>query len=159
MSADPVESPRATEGPPIHASGSTGSASSVNSTCPLQQLLDTLAGKWAFPVLYRLICIDRPARFGELHRSIERITQKELTKHLREFEALGLVRRAIYAEVPPRVEYEITDYGRTLRAPLDALVRWSVEHGEPLFVARRRLLAAAQDPAAEAPAAPIVPAS
>jgi DNA-binding HxlR family transcriptional regulator len=106
--------------------------------CPLQQLLETLAGKWAFPILYRLISVDRPTRFGEIHRSIDRITQKELTKHLREFESLGLVKRAVYAEVPPRVEYEITAYGRTLREPLDALVRWSVEHGQPLFRARAR---------------------
>ncbi|HUN91631.1 MAG TPA: helix-turn-helix domain-containing protein [Burkholderiaceae bacterium] len=111
--------------------------------CPMVQLLETLAGKWTFRVLYRLIVEDQPQRFGELHRSIERITQKELTKYLRDFEALGLVRRTVYAEVPPRVEYCITPYGRTLRAPLDALVQWSREHGEPLFAARRRLKATA----------------
>jgi DNA-binding HxlR family transcriptional regulator len=114
----------------------------AETSCPMVQLLETLAGKWAFQVLYRLLVIDQPVRFGELHRAIDRITQKELTKYLRQFEALGLVSRAVFAEVPPRVEYRVTDYGRTLRAPLDELVRWSTEHGAPLFAARRRMLAA-----------------
>jgi len=110
--------------------------------CPMVQLLETLAGKWAFRVLYQLLLAEQPMRFGELHRAVDRITQKELTKYLREFEALGLVSRVVFAEVPPRVEYRVTDYGRTLRAPLDGLVAWSMQRGAPLFEARRRLLAA-----------------
>lgn len=106
--------------------------------CPMVQLLDTLAGKWSFPILYRLIVFDAPVRFGELQRSIGRITQKELTKHLREFEALGLVTRTVFAEVPPRVEYRITPYGKTLERPLSELARWSQTFGEALFGARRQ---------------------
>lgn len=112
-------------------------------TCPMVQLLGTLAGKWAFPILYRLILLERPVRFGELQRSITSITQKELTKHLRQFEALGLLTRTVYAEVPPRVEYRITDYGKTLEQPLSELARWSTTFGRSLFEARSRQVAAA----------------
>lgn len=94
--------------------------------CPMVQLLGALAGKWAFPVLYRLIIFDAPIRFGELQRSIGKITQKELTKHLRQFESFGLITRTVYPEVPLRVEYRITDYGKTLEVPLSELARWSV---------------------------------
>jgi DNA-binding HxlR family transcriptional regulator len=128
-------------------------AAAAEFQCPMMQLLDTLAGKWAFPVLYRLIALDRAARFGELHRTIERITQKELTKHLREFEALGLVSRQVFAEMPPRVEYRITPFGRTLRAPLEELVNWTTTHGETLFAARRRAHAAPGEAQGAAPGA------
>lgn len=104
--------------------------------CPMVQLVDLLSGKWSLPVIYRLILMDRAVRFGELQRAIGRITQKELTKHLREFETLGLVTRTVYAEVPPRVEYRITEYGRTLQTPLDALARWSQTSGQALLRAR-----------------------
>lgn len=113
-----------------------------DSMCPMVQLLDTLAGRWSFPVLYRLIVRDGPMRFGELQREIGRVTQKELTKRLREFERLGLLTRKVYAEVPPRVEYSITEYGRSLRAPLAALAQWSAQSGAPLFQARKKARAA-----------------
>lgn len=105
--------------------------------CPMVQLLDTLAGKWAFPILYRLIVFDAPVRFGDLQRAIGRITQKELTKHLREFESLGLITRTVFPVVPPRVEYRITSYGKTLESPLAELARWSQTFGGPLFAARQ----------------------
>lgn len=113
------------------------------STCPMVQLLGALAGKWAFPILYRLILLDDPVRFGVLQRHVGAITQKELTKHLRQFEALGLVTRTVYAEVPPRVEYRITEYGKTLRSPLAELARWSTTFGGALFEARERQASAA----------------
>lgn len=100
--------------------------------CPMVQLLVLLAGKWSFPVLYRLILQKRPVRFSELQRLVGRITQKELTKHLRQFEALGLVQREVFPEVPPRVEYVITDFGRSLKPPLDALAQWVDTHREAI---------------------------
>jgi len=111
----------------------------VGGECPMVRLLDTLSGKWSFPILYALIQTRDPVRFRELQRRVGRITQKELTKHLRSFETLGLVTRTIFPEVPPRVEYAISDYGRTLRAPLSALARWSLTQGKPLFDAKDRL--------------------
>lgn len=106
--------------------------------CPMVELLDTLSGKWAFPILLKLIVADGPVRFGDLQRRVGDITQKELTKHLRQYEAFGLVRRTIFPEVPPRVEYEISPYGRTLKEPLLALAQWSATKGEQLFQARAR---------------------
>jgi DNA-binding HxlR family transcriptional regulator len=106
--------------------------------CPMAVLLETLSGKWSLPILYRLLNANRPARFSELQRDIAPITQKELTKYLRQFEALGLVTRTVYAEVPPRVDYAITDYGRTLAEPLEHLMRWAETQGQTLFEAKRR---------------------
>jgi DNA-binding HxlR family transcriptional regulator len=109
-----------------------------DSSCPMVLLLDTIAGRWSFPILYRLILQGQPIRFGELKREIGPITQKELTKRLRMFETLGLVTRTVYAEVPPRVEYRITEYGASLRTPLAALAQWSAHQGAPLYEARRK---------------------
>jgi DNA-binding HxlR family transcriptional regulator len=111
----------------------------VGGECPMVRLLDTLSGKWSFPILYSLIQADSAVRFRELQRRVQPITQKELTKHLRSFEMLGLVRRTIYAEVPARVEYAITDYGKTLSTPLAALAQWSIESGKPLFDAKANI--------------------
>lgn len=92
--------------------------------CPMVNFVNLIAGKWAIPILYRLIVTDGPIRFGELQRAIAPITQKELTRQLRLFERRGLVQRTIYAEVPPRVEYQITGLGRSLRPTLDSLAEW-----------------------------------
>ncbi|MEW5561064.1 helix-turn-helix domain-containing protein [Enterobacter asburiae] len=92
--------------------------------CPMVSFVNLIAGKWAIPILYRLIMIDRPVRFSELQRAVEPITQKELTRQLRQFEARGLVHRQVYAEVPPRVEYQITTLGKSLRPTLDSLADW-----------------------------------
>lgn len=107
--------------------------------CPMVELLDTLAGKWAFPILLKLIVADAPIRFGALQRRLGSITQKELTKQLRLYESYGLVTRRIFPEIPPRVEYEISAYGRTLKEPLLALAQWSAMKGEALFLARARM--------------------
>ncbi|WP_042546784.1 winged helix-turn-helix transcriptional regulator [Yersinia aldovae] len=100
--------------------------------CPMVQFVELIAGKWAIPILYRLIVTDAPIRFGELQRAIAPITQKELTRQLRALERRGLVYRKVYAEVPPRVEYEVTALGKTLRATLDSLALWMREHHEDL---------------------------
>lgn len=76
-------------------------------------------GKWAIPILYRLMVIDGPIRFSELQRAVAPIAQKELTRQLRQFEQCGLVTRQVFPEVPPRVEYQITPLGKTLRPTLD----------------------------------------
>jgi DNA-binding HxlR family transcriptional regulator len=94
--------------------------------------VNLVSGKWAIPILYRLIISGRPVRFGELQRAVAPITQKELTRQLRLFEQRGLVHRKVYAEMPPRVEYEITALGKTLRATLDSLAAWMRQHGTEL---------------------------
>lgn len=96
----------------------------AGSDCPMVSFVNLIAGKWAIPILYRLILIDEPVRFSELQRAVEPITQKELTRQLRQFEARGLVNRQVFAEVPPRVEYQITALGKSLRPTLDSLADW-----------------------------------
>jgi DNA-binding HxlR family transcriptional regulator len=100
--------------------------------CPMVDFVNLISGKWAIPILYRLIVIDKPVRFSDLQRAVAPITQKELTRQLRLFEQRGLVCRTIYAEVPPRVEYEVTELGKTLRATLDSLAGWMRVHGSRL---------------------------
>lgn len=98
--------------------------------------IDLLAGKWSLPILYRLMAAEGPMRFGSLQRSIGVVTQKELTRHLREFESLGLIERAVFPEVPPRVEYSLTPLGRSLREPLDGVAAW-VKREAPALLAKR----------------------
>ena len=83
-------------------------------------------------VLLTLYYAARPLRFRELQRSLEPITQKELTNRLRELEASGMVHRTVYAEVPPRVAYRRTARGQTLMPLLCALAAWVTQHGPHL---------------------------
>lgn len=78
-------------------------------------------------ILYHL---DSTRRFNELNRLLPKITQRMLTKQLRELERDGIVRRTVYAEVPPRVEYDLTDFGRTLQPVLSELERWGTQYLE-----------------------------
>ena len=94
--------------------------------------VNLISGKWAIPILYRLIVVGVPVRFSALQRAVAPITQKELTRQLRLFEQRGLVSRTVYAQVPPRVEYEITALGQTLRPTLDSLAGWMRGHGAGL---------------------------
>jgi DNA-binding HxlR family transcriptional regulator len=94
--------------------------------------VNLVSGKWAIPILYRLMVAGRPTRFRELQRAVAPITQKELTRQLRLFEQRGLIRRFAYAEVPPRVEYEATELALSLRQTLDSLAEWMQTHGQKL---------------------------
>lgn len=100
--------------------------------CPMVSFVKLVSGKWAIPILYRLIIIGGAVRFSELQRAVAPITQKELTRQLRLFEHRGLVERRVYAEVPPRVEYRITELGLSLRPTLDSLAGWMRENGHKL---------------------------
>ena len=91
--------------------------------------LGVLAGKWKGEILWQLV--QRKHRFGELRQSIPGITQHMLTTQLRDLEANGLVKRTVYPEVPPRVEYEITPSAQALKPVFDELFKWSQEHGFP----------------------------
>jgi len=96
--------------------------------CPMVDFVGLVSGKWAIPILYRLIVTGRPIRFGELQKAVAPITQRELTRQLRSFEEKGLVDRKVYAEVPPRVEYTVTALGKSLQVPLKALAVWMEKH-------------------------------
>ncbi len=98
--------------------------------CPVEAALDVLGGKWKGLILYHLRGETR--RFNELKRIIPSITQRMLTKQLRELEADKIVHREIFQEIPPKVEYSLTDFGLTLTPILEALQRWGIEYIEEI---------------------------
>src|SRR6187455_714533 len=92
--------------------------------CPADQTLELISGRWKVPILWELF--RGKQRFGELRRLLgEGCGQKMLTQQLREMERDGLLRRKIYAQVPPKVEYSLTPAGRSLRPVVDAMVKWA----------------------------------
>ncbi len=104
--------------------------------------LDLIANKWAVPIILSLArAKGEPLRFSELSRAIPLITQKELTKQLRALETAGLVGRRVHAAVPPKVEYWLTDLGRSLRPVLDELGKWAAQNGPRLRQAQDRAAA------------------
>lgn len=94
--------------------------------CPVEGALDVIGGKWKGVVMFHLL--DGTKRFNALHRLMPGVTQRMLTRQLRELEADGLVHREVYAEVPPRVEYSLTHKGETLRNIILALKAWGETH-------------------------------
>ncbi|CAI0720620.1 Uncharacterized HTH-type transcriptional regulator yybR [Serratia entomophila] len=109
---------------PLPAKNILARLPSAGGPCPMVDFVNLISGKWAIPILYRMILIDNPVRFSELQRAVAPIAQKELTRQLRQFEQRGLVTRQVFPEVPPRVEYQITPLGKTLRPTLDSLAEW-----------------------------------
>lgn len=94
--------------------------------CPVEATLELIGGKWKGLLLYHLL--EGTHRFNALKRMLPNITQRMLTNQLRELEAAGLVHRQVYAEVPPRVEYSLTEHGRSLAPILHALKTWGEQH-------------------------------
>ena len=94
--------------------------------CPVETTLTLISDKWKVLILRDLM--PGTKRFGELKKSIGHVTQKVLTAQLRQMEASGLVSRKVYAEVPPRVEYTLTELGYSLKPILDAMWAWGEEH-------------------------------
>ena len=90
--------------------------------CPVETTLTLISDKWKVLILRDLLTGTK--RFGELKKSIGHVTQKVLTAQLRQMEASGLLTRTVYAEVPPRVEYTLTDLGYSLKPILDAMWAW-----------------------------------
>lgn len=94
--------------------------------CPVETTLSLIGSKWKVLILRDLLLGTK--RFGELKKSIGHVSQKVLTNQLREMESQGLVNRKVYAEVPPRVEYSLTDLGLSLKPILDAMWNWGEEY-------------------------------
>lgn len=99
--------------------------------CPVETTLTLIGNKWQVLIL-RDLNLQGTMRFKELQRSIGKISQKVLTSNLRAMEEAGIVRREVFAEVPPRVEYSLTDLGETLKPVLDALWAWGESYKERL---------------------------
>ncbi|MFG3438980.1 winged helix-turn-helix transcriptional regulator [Nonomuraea sp. NPDC047897] len=100
--------------------------------CALDAAMDVIGGKWKALILWALD--QRLHRFGELRRSLPGISEKVLAQQLRELEADGVVRRTVFEETPPRVEYELTDEGVALYAALGALGEWSARRMHQLGI-------------------------
>ena len=94
--------------------------------CPVEVTLTLISNKWKVLILRDLLTGTK--RFGELKKSIGTVTQKVLTAQLREMEASGLLTRTVYAEVPPRVEYALTELGLSLKPILDSMQAWGSDY-------------------------------
>ncbi|ODT38765.1 MAG: transcriptional regulator [Microbacterium sp. 71-36] len=99
--------------------------------CPTRTVLDHVMGRWGVLVLVALS--DGTQRWGELRRNISGISEKMLASTLKTLEADGLVRRTAYPEVPPRVEYALTDLGRDLMGRVLPLMAWVAEHADAML--------------------------
>lgn len=97
--------------------------------CPVETTLSFLDGKWKGVILYHLLT-DGTLRFSELRRRLQAVTQRMLTKQLRELEEQGLLTRTIYPVVPPRVDYALTPLGQSLRPVVMMLEQWGSRHVE-----------------------------
>lgn len=95
--------------------------------CPVEATLEVIGGKWKAVILFHLTH-EGTHRFAELRRKIPGVSERMLTQQLRELEDHGIVHREVYAEVPPKVEYSMTDYGRTLRPITEAMCQWGQKH-------------------------------
>ncbi|MBQ1120093.1 helix-turn-helix domain-containing protein [Streptomyces sp. B15] len=99
-------------------------------TCGLDAAIDVMGGKWKGLILFWLE--EKPLRFGELRRTVSGISERMLILQLRDLEAKGLVHREVHHQVPPKVEYSLTDFGHSLIAALVPLGQWGEEHMERL---------------------------
>lgn len=93
---------------------------------PVINALSLVGGKWKIAIIYNLR--NEPIRFGQLKRILAPITQQMLTKQLREMERDQLINRTVYEVIPPKVEYSLTEFGRSFMPVLNSLCKWSTEH-------------------------------
>lgn len=98
----------------------------TNPDCPVEMTLQLIGDKWKVLIIRDLLTGTK--RFSELMRSVTGITQKVLTSHLRSMEAAGLVTRTVYPEVPPKVEYSLTETGFSLKPILDSMTIWGTDY-------------------------------
>lgn len=107
----------------------------ASETCPIRNVLGRLGEKWAMLVLVTLEA-NGTMRFGEIQKAIGDISQRMLAVTLRTLAADALVERTAYAEVPPRVEYSLTQTGRSLMPHVNALVEWALKHRDAILASR-----------------------
>lgn len=94
--------------------------------CPVATIVQMIGSKWKLLIMRNLL--QRPWRFNELKKDLEGISQKVLTDSLRSMEADGIITRTVYPEVPPRVEYALSDLGESMRPIMDAMEIWGTEY-------------------------------
>ena len=108
-------------------------------TCPVQRTIALMGDKWKILVFIALS--DGSRRFGQIQRALDGVTAKVLTRQLRDLERDGFLMRTVFAEVPPRVEYELTELGRSFLPIVEQLKDWSAKHSDELM-ARHELISA-----------------
>jgi DNA-binding HxlR family transcriptional regulator len=111
--------------------------------CAVEATMDVIGGKWKSVIIYHLLTGTK--RFGELRRLLPDITQRMLTLHLRALEQDGIVHREVYSEVPPRVEYSLTEFGETLLPVLRIIEAWGQEHEATIKAYKNQNLATLSD--------------
>lgn len=120
-----------------HIMNRTAIEDAVFPDCPIRNILSRFGDKWSLLVIYTLHKQNRPVRFKELQRAIPDISQKMLTVTLRTLEEDGFVTRSIYPEVPPRVEYALTERTESLLPHIKALIGWALENMEAIMNDRK----------------------
>ncbi|MDH4422104.1 MULTISPECIES: helix-turn-helix domain-containing protein [Bacillus cereus group] len=103
-------------------------------SCPVEAMVEVIGGKWKGVILYHLL--DGKKRFNELKRLKPNITQRMLTLQLRELEADGIIHREVYREVPPKVEYSLTELGESLRPMILLMLEWATHNMEKVLESR-----------------------
>lgn len=101
--------------------------SEVSDTCPMRRTLEILSGKWRTHIIYEL-CKKPSCRFNELKKAVPRITNTMLTSTLRDLERLGIIRREQFNEIPPHVEYSLTEKGKALLPVFTELAKWGEKY-------------------------------
>lgn len=112
--------------------------------CPVEASLDVIGGRWKGVILFYLLDGGEFKRFNELRRLLPQITARVLTQQLRELERDEVVHRKVYAEVPPRTEYSLTEFGRSLEPVLRALRAWGLEYTGKIETMKSRAAAVEQ---------------
>lgn len=105
----------------------------IQVTCEMEVTLKMIGGKCK-PLILECLISHGTQRFSQLQREVTQVSQRTLTNQLRELETDGLIHRTVYAEVPPRVEYSITDKGRSLEKILDLMCEWGEKNMDDRFV-------------------------
>ncbi|MFC3339697.1 winged helix-turn-helix transcriptional regulator [Paracandidimonas soli] len=111
--------------------------------CPIRDVLDRIGDQWSLLILQALA--QRTLRFNQLSREIDDISRQMLSRTLKRLETDGFVRRTLFAEVPPRVEYTLTELGRSFLSPMQALVEWADTHHAQIRQSRRQARDIASD--------------
>src|SRR5262249_14854852 len=113
--------------------------------CPVEATADIIGGKWESGLFYYLF--KSPKRFNEFRRLFSEVNQRMLTRQLRELEQDGIVHREIYKEVPPRVEYSLTEFGTSLGPIIMQMLDWGEQYMEQIQVRKRQKMTHATEPA------------
>jgi len=104
--------------------------------CPVEATLEVIGGKWKGVILFHVL--GGTKRFNELRRLMPGVTQRMLTRQLRDLEADQIIERKVYPQVPPKVEYSLTKFGRTLEPTLKTLQKWGARYLDKISTIRRQ---------------------